>query len=108
MAVFAAFVLAVFVFVGDPKTTIRLTNDYETRVDLSFCGGSSAEPGHQVSLPIEIFDAHPCFLYAGGSRDRHPVYLGCLRFDPLVNREKELSSVVSDLSEEACWATAPR
>lgn len=99
-----AFVLVVW----DPKVRVHLRNDYATAVDLSFCGGTSAAPGRPVSFTISVFDPFPCYVYSGTEHSAHPIYLGCLQFNPLIDRQSVLSSFVSDLSEERCWETAPR
>jgi len=99
---------AIIVFVSDPTTTMRLKNDYATPVTLSFCGGTSAAPGQEVSAPMSIFNSFPCFVYEEEIDGGQGTYVGCLRFDPLVDHETVLSAVVSHLSQDRCWATAPR
>ena len=96
------------VFFVDPTITVHLKNDYPTRVSVSCQKSTDAQPGHELSIPISVFNPFPCWVYEGKSTDENPKYLGCLRFNPLVDHQALLSEVVSHLSEDHCWDTAPR
>jgi hypothetical protein len=108
----AAFVLVLLVAIfADPKTTVRLTNDASQSLFVD-CGGANptVAPGHKVSIPMSIFNPFPCLVSEEdiGTANHAAKWFGCLRFNPLVDHATLLSQVISHVTLERCWATAPR